>query len=371
MLSRLYAFEHQSIGLKPNLTFGCRMLGTISSGDGGNAQDTFQKSLYLEDLPQRVFVDRNTGRDGSLKSPFNMEDFQQGIAIPNLDGHGFVAYKNGTLLTHYRMPQPMAERKDGSVVINPFYQEQALETLELKPDVMLAHIRARAGTPATLSNSHPFTRKIGDDTWSLMHNGSGNAAKEKESIELVKAETGFETKDDTTWSEVSFFNFVSRMEQARCALKQHDSEAELNNAQIKKIFAETVHYLDGQGQSKGNPIRNAANELLLVNPKTAFLNLQGAVQHAPSSTFVTTNGALTLAVSSGRILHLGKVQYPNGEYDYVLASELPKHMPNNLRSSWLQLPEHHVLSIEKQADGELKIEIEPINQLIGNTDKKA
>jgi predicted glutamine amidotransferase len=341
--------------------FGCRMAATISSGDGGLTQDSFQRKLYLEDLPSRTFVQRNTGRDGK-RNPFNFEDLIHGIVIPNTDGHGFAAYKNGSLLKYYRSPSPMAEIQDGKMVVNSGYSKRVQQTLEQHPDVMIGHVRGKSGTSACLENTHPFKYKIGDDTWSLVHNGSGNAAKSVESTSLVQSELGFVTQENTTWTEVSFLNFMSRLNQERRKLQQADSKTELGNECIKRIFAETVSDLDNHSPVV-NPLRSKTNpnQLGLVNPEIKFFNLHGAVQHAPSSTFITTNGKLTLAVSSQRVLHLGKVQYPNGEYDYVLASEIPADSPKNC--NWLVLPPHHILSIEKLDDGQLKATIEPLAAL--------
>lgn len=340
--------------------FGCRMAATLSSGDGGAEQDQFQRKLYLEDLPSRTFVERNTGRDGK-RAPFNYEDLIHGIVIPNTDGHGFAAYKDGSLLDYYRVAEPMAEMRDGQMRVHPEYGQRMQQALAEHPDVMIGHVRAKSGTPACLENTHPFKYQIGNDTWSLVHNGSGNAAKNEKSTSLVRSELGFVTQPNTTWAEVSFLNFMSRLKRERRELQRREPGSELDNERVKRIFAETVRDLD-DSQPVVNPFRNAAGGLALVNPETGFFNLHGAAEHAPSSTFITTNGKLMLAVSSQRMVHLGRVQYPNGNYDYVLASEIPAEIPES--SKWLALPQHHILSIEKQDNGQLKVTLEPMKSLL-------
>lgn len=322
---------------KSKVSFGCRVMAFAKANNITNEDDELRLSCLKNE-------------DNSLKneSPirikkfglFTVEDLFGLRKIGNISGWGIAGIKKDE-------ETPVKLRGTKPAFMDKKFDSAVDEIVSRKPEVILAHIRAASEicNQVNENNCHPFTYK----KWNFIHNGVVQGAlspKIQDKIQNNYAQALGDKPKGTTDSEASFYYFMGKLQE-----KYNTTDSKkIGIENVEKTFAESIYDLIQASDKKLKPLDGSV------------MGIKGELGIYPSCNFIASDGNTLMAFRRGSKLHLGMKMLSNGEKEYVVSSE-PVALKNK-EMQWLDIPQNHMVVLNKDDKGNFIPEIHPLSKFI-------
>lgn len=352
-----------------NLNFGCRFSAIILPNSAGDkflqqAEDSFIRSCLLYGK-NSLIAQAPSGRtfgDGFIK-PHVIEDISGALTrIGNKDGFGFLGFQDGLNKFWQKFADSAVFQKNNAnpkdYKINPDFKTNIGNLLKIfntkepslqeKPNIVFAHIRATMDGSNHIDNTHPFYDK--ESGFGFMHNGSVNF---KDADDYLKRKLqGIQKKSNVDLSnkidtEKAFYIFLDNIKTYKEKLRLFYSQNELSLLDKKLVFADTM------------------KELIDHTKQVAVKKDLGWIIGMPAHNFVATDGENIFAFQKGAKLYVGKSDLAEGNPAYIVASEMMQPKGIKQKIEWWELNEqYNLLTISKNENNILIPEIMPLSLII-------
>jgi hypothetical protein len=311
---------------------------------------TAPNALQQQALPAAGPVSRN--------EPWSLEDISGLSAKGNADAWGMATFDTQAT------PAPTLKGAGSFARLTPALRQGILAMTTPNPVVMVHNLnkvfRRPDGTisptptrPITENDVHPYEYQ----GWRLIFNGSIGALHREDSAAAIAHLYNLPAQ--------SFASLLKREQVIAVILARATQRAQEHvptwPTETSINTPSAADYRGALGDVVRFYVAASSPDLKHVNPTHNPFNLAGKVQTGPSPNIIMSNGNLTMAVKVNRSLYLGAVR-PDAQpqspiTEYVLASEIPEPDP---RVTWLDIPERHIVSLERLSNGTVQAEISPL-----------
>lgn len=325
--------------------FGCRQLAMMTETAGmTDSQKTLLTDL-LQTGPMSLKAMSESrphaNRDG-ITTPFHFEDILKGPQKGNPHGWGVAAY---SLSSEGSSPLPSVTKSLSKASNDPQFDTAIQSGINQTPVTLFAHLLNKVDPNRVLASpedTHPFTF----ENWSGMFNGILDGGRTEAVTQAVQQEhctTLCTNPKGTNTGEKFLLTFLGK-------LKQQTGQTQSQLIPIEKIKKAFCEALDTFLKASKPEYRKLDG---------AWMGLKGDIQLAPGLNYIATDGRVTLAYRKGNKLYLNRHEAAPGKFGYIIASEPMQTQQKKLE--WVELPQDHLLTLERQADGKIEAALTPFN----------
>jgi predicted glutamine amidotransferase len=346
MIKTLTSPVHSQLKTGSTPRFGCRQLAFMTE----TPQMTDTQKALLTDLlqtgPQSLKAMSESrphaNRDG-ITTPFHFEDILKGPQKGNPHGWGVATY---SITSQEGSVNPPSVTKSLSKASNDIQFDSAVQGgLNKAPVTLFAHLLNKVDPNRVLASpedTHPFTF----DNWSGMFNGILDGGRTEAVTQAVQQEhctTLCTNPKGTNTGEKFLLTFLGKLKQQT----GQTQSSQIPLASIKKAFCDALDTF------------LKASKLEYRRLDGAWMGLKGDIQLAPGLNYIATDGRVTLAYRKGNKLYLNRHEAAPGKFGYLIASEPMQTEKKKLE--WVELPQDHLLTLERQVDGKIEAALTPFN----------
>lgn len=323
---------YSSYQQKSQPAFGCRLMTfMVPQSAKGQQSDEFIRQCLLESnnsLKNQAKSHRNV-RDG-VNDAMTLEELSGVLNEEgNPHGWGILGYLNNKLVGS---PQKSIK----SAETDPKYDKAVDTLIKEKPDIILAHIRLDTSKKIAINNNHPFL----NGAWSFEHNGTV-FIKDSEVLQdkLKEYQNKYNiSAKGTTDSEQCFNYFLGKLKDYNVDTTVSGQDKSL----VLKAFADTIRDIKVNTREKDKSLTGT------------LTNLEGNIDYLPLINFIASDGENVYAYRKGLNLFLGEYKLPNGQSDFIIASENIQPDGGTGKIKWIEIPNDTILSLSKLSDGSIK-----------------
>jgi predicted glutamine amidotransferase len=337
--------------------FGCRQLAFMTETPGMTDTQKALLSDLLQTGPQslKAMSDSRThaNRDG-ITTPFHFEDMLKGPQRGNPHGWGLAAYSaplNAPLNTPLDVPlnntgpsQPLVNKSLSKASSDPQFDTAVQAGILQAPYTLFAHLLNKVDPNRVLASpedTHPFTF----ENWSGMFNGildGGRTEAVTRSVQEEHCTTLCTNPKGTNTGEKFLLTFLGKLKQQT----GQTQSSQIPLAQIKKAFCEALDTFLNASKAEYRKLDGT------------WMGLKGDIQLAPGLNYIATDGRVTLAYRKGNKLYLNRHEAAPGKSGYLISSE--PMQTDKKKLEWVELPQDHLLTLERQVDGKIHAELTPL-----------
>jgi predicted glutamine amidotransferase len=364
--------------------FGCRQMVFMSEGETPSAQQnqllkeallTGSNALKKQSEP-RSHPDRN-----GVDAPRHEEDLLKDPEDGNPHGWGLAKFNPNRENPNLANNRFTLQKSFAPAHTDANFDQAVQQHLQETPNTLMAHLMHKALPNRPLVNEedlHPFSHSSAQgEHWAGMFNGDVNGGRTPPIVGPLESTYCplLETQAKGTNSgEKLLLSFLGRLKQSL----GHLTPTENDLTQTVKAFAQTLQSF----LQASTPIYQPLDE--------SIAGLTGQIQWSPSVNYIVSNGQMVMAFRKGRKLYLN--QHPkllgnqlqmenklqavstqttpqklNTDFGYIISSEpfQPSEQAltnqNLEKLKWLELPQDHILTLFRKADGSISPTLTPLS----------